>query len=133
MELKYGLLKVGGTKVGRENVDIPPVSRFKYILHDISREDAGRTEDMVMHKNRIGQSVELELGWSYLTFEQASRVLTAFNSEYVEIQYLDPMKNAPRTYTFYVADREMPIYNHTLSLTGEFTITCISKRGDYVG
>ena len=143
MAMTYGILSVK-TKYTTWNVSryisnsqddadkIPPVSKFRYILHDISREDAGRTEDMVMHKNRIGQSVELELGWSYLTLEHAHRVLTAFNDEYVDVRYHDPMLNAYRTDTFYIADRETPIYNHTLGLTGEFTITCISKRGDMI-
>ena len=111
---------------------LPTVSKFKYILHDISREDAGRTEDMTMHKNRIGQSVELELGWSYLTLEMAHRVLTVFNDEYIEITYHDTMHNEYQTRWFYVADREVPVYNHTLGLTGEFTITCISKSGEMV-
>lgn len=128
----YGITQIGSNNIGRGLNDIPPVSKFRYILHDISREDAGRTEDMMMHKNRIGQSVELELGWSYLTLEQVNRVLTAFNEEYIEITYHDPMKNTNRTATFYVADREVPIYNHTLGLTGEFTINCISKGGDMV-
>ena len=128
----YGITQINNTTVGRGANDIPPVSKFRYILHDISREDAGRTEDMVMHKNRIGQSVELELGWNYLTLEQAKKVLDAVNGEYIIIRYHDPMLNAYRERDFYVADREVPIYNHTLGLTGEFTITCISKGGDLV-
>lgn len=132
MSESYGLIKVGNTLVGRANDNIPPVSKFRYILHDISREDAGRTEDMVMHKNRIGQSVELELGWSYLPFDKASTVLNAFNPEYITLTYRDPMKGENDTRDFYVADREVPIYNHKLGLTGEFTITCISKDGEFV-
>ena len=112
--------------------DIPPVSKFNYILHDISREDSGRTEDMTMHKNRIGQSVELELGWSYLPLEMTHKVLTAFNDEYITIRYHDPMLNDYREAEFYVADREVPVYNHALGLSGEFTITCISKSGEMV-
>lgn len=112
--------------------ELPPVSKFNYILHDISREDAGRTEDMTMHKNRIGQSVELELGWSYLTLEMAHRVLTVFNDEYVQICYHDTMHNQNQTRWFYVADREVPVYNHTLGLVGEFTIVCISKSGEMI-
>ena len=111
---------------------LPAVSKFNYILHDISREDAGRTEDMTMHKNRIGQSVELELGWSYLTLEMAHRILTVFNEEYIQITYHDTMHNEYQTRWFYVADREVPVYNHTLGLAGEFTITCISKSGEMV-
>lgn len=130
----YGITKVhtsSDIKTIPEN--LPPVSKFKYFLHDISREDAGRTEDMTMHKNRIGQSVELELGWSYLTFEQAKAVLQAFNyDEYITIEYLDPTLGIYREAEFYVADREVPIYNHTLGLTGEFTISCISKKGDFL-
>lgn len=96
-------------KVG--NVTIPCPSEYVYKLSDVSAADAGRTEDGKMHKMRITQKVHIELAWNYIDTETASQILTAFNPEYLSIQYLDPMAGGYVTKTFYVGDRAAPCYN----------------------
>ena len=42
-------------------------SSYQWKLADVSASDAGRTEDTVMHKNRIGQTVGIELSWNNIS------------------------------------------------------------------
>ena len=55
--------------------------KYQWALEDISASDAGRTEDVAMHKKRIGQVVKLELSWEFITTEQVSEILQAFDQE----------------------------------------------------
>lgn len=91
-------------------------SSYQYALSDLSDSSAGRTEDTVMHKNRIGQKVKLSLEWKNLTSKECSAVLKAFNPEYISVTYLDAMEGGYVTKTFYVGDRSTPLYNCRLGL-----------------
>lgn len=101
--------KVGGAT-------LPCPSKYEWKLSDVSDADAGRTEDALMHKNRIAQKVHLDLSWNYITTANASKILKAFNPEYISVQYLDPMQNKYQTKTFYVGDRSAPAYNTKMGL-----------------
>ena len=72
-----------------DGAEVPSPSSYQFILSDVSKADSGRTEDGKMWKEKIGQLVKIELEWSYLTIEQMSEVLTAFDPEYIEVEYLD--------------------------------------------
>ena len=50
-------------------------SSFSFGLQDISSPDAGRTQDTLMHKERVGQKVKLELSWNGLTWEENNQLL----------------------------------------------------------
>ena len=45
-------------------------SSYQWKLADVSASDAGRTEDTVMHKNRIGQTVGIELSWNNISTQE---------------------------------------------------------------
>ena len=90
-------------------------STYKYTLSDVSASYAGRTEDAVMHKKRIGQLVKLELAWNNVTTEEAAAILTAFNPEYINVTYLDAMAGDWKTSEFYVGDRAVPMYNSRMN------------------
>jgi len=108
MDLRYNPI------VSVDGVAVRPPSGYQWSLQDVSDPDAGRTEDALMHKLRITQKVKLQLSWNNLTTEQASPILTAFQPEYVEVEYLDPLVGGYVTKTFYVGDRSAPMYNNTL-------------------
>lgn len=93
---------------------VRPPSTYQWSLQDVSDPDAGRTEDALMHKLRKAQKVKLQLAWQNISTEEASPILTAFNPEYVEVEYLDPMVGGYVTKTFYVGDRSVPMYNNTI-------------------
>lgn len=95
---------VGGTA-------IPCPSKYDWNLSDVSAPDAGRTEDGLMHKMRITQKVHLEMEWSNINDSDASIILTAFQPEYISVNYYDYKSMAYMTKTFYVGDRKVSSYN----------------------
>ncbi len=84
-------------------------SEFTYGLQDISASDSGRTQDGLMHKNRITQKVKLNLGFWGLRPEETARLLQAFNPEYVEVEYPDAMSGHNEIRTFYTGDKTAPV------------------------
>lgn len=111
-------------------LDLPVPSKFVVGLSDISATDAGRTEDMVMHKRRKGQAVTIEVAWSYLSTAEISRVLTAFDPEYVNVLYIDPKEGQEKRRDFYVGDRSAVMYNCTLDLWESVSFNLIQRRPD---
>lgn len=109
---------------------VPSPSTFVWSLSDVSADDAGRTEDMTMHKKRKGQAVTLQLSWRYITTEVASQILKAFNPEYINVEYIDPYEGKEITKTFYVGDRNAPMYNGALDLWEEVSFTIIQRTPD---
>lgn len=108
MDTRYNpILSVDGNPVR-------PPSVYSWSLQDVSDPDAGRTEDALMHKLRIGQKVKIQLAWNNISTTETSPILTAFNKEYVDVEYLDPMVGGYVTKTFYVGDRSTPMYNNTI-------------------
>jgi hypothetical protein len=80
-------------------------SGFEWGLQDVSAADAGRTDDMLMHKNRLGQKRKIKLSWNNPTPEEAASILQAFNPEYVFVTYPDSMSGTDETREFTVGDR----------------------------
>ena len=54
---------------------------FKWKKSDISASDAGRTDDTLMHKNKVGEKRTLSLGWVCLTKAEIHEILVAFEPE----------------------------------------------------
>ena len=106
---------------------VPCPASYQYEINDVSSEDAGRTEDALMHKNLIAQKVKLSIEWKYLTLEQASSVLSAFNPEYSTISYYDLLSGGLKSGTFYTGDRSVPLYNTTLGLVESISLHVIER------
>ena len=104
-------------------------SGYKWKLQDISDSDAGRTEDTVMDKKRIGQCVKLELQWQNVTVEDAADILKKFNPEYITLCYLDAMTGKYETSVFYVGDRSAPLYNCAKGLWSNIAFNVIERSG----
>ena len=83
---------------------MPCPSLYEWNLHDISDADAGRTQDALMHKNRIAQKRELKLAWSYKEWDEVAPIISAFNPEYVTVTYPDMLTGNYRSGTFYRSD-----------------------------
>lgn len=84
-------------------------SSFSYGLQDISSPDAGRTQDTIMHKERVGQKVKLELSWNGLTWAETSSIMRAFNPEYINVTYPDMLTGTYQTKRFYTGDKTAPV------------------------
>ena len=82
------------------------VSKFKWKKSDVSAKNAGRTQDVKMHKNRVAKKRTLGLGWVNLTKEQIHQILVAFDPEYVMVTYWDPLAGTDVTKEFYTGDME---------------------------
>lgn len=108
MSKNNGILTIDGVK-------IKTPSSFVWGLQDISASDAGRTDDIVMHKNRIGQKRKLSLAWNNPTKEEASAILQAVNPEYFMVSYPDAMSGNTEARKFYAGDRTAPMKTWTLS------------------
>lgn len=104
-------------------------SKYVYLLEDISASDAGRTEDTVMQKKRIGQVVALELAWNNIPTETVSQLLNAFQPEYLEVCYLDALRGEYVTSIFYVGNRNAPMYNATKGLWSNLSFKLIERSG----
>lgn len=102
---------------------------FVWGLQDVSASNAGRTEAVVMDKMRIGQVVKIDLSWKYLSTAEASKVLKAFNPEYIMVEYLDPLVGTYITAEFYVGDRSAPMYNCKLDLWENIAFSITGRNG----
>ena len=72
--------------------------------------------DALMHKMRIAQKVHIELEWQNVADSVAQTVLTAFQPEYINVNYYDYKSMAFLTKRFYVGDRTVTSYNRTLGI-----------------
>lgn len=81
-------------------------SKLKWKKSDISGSDAGRTDDTLMHKNRVGKKRALSLGWVNLSKQEIHEILVAFDPEYVFVTYWDPLDGKEVTREFYTGDIE---------------------------
>lgn len=84
-------------------------SGFLWNLQDVSDSAAGRTQDALMHKNRIAQKRKLSFTWAAPTPQEASAILVAFDPEYVSITYPDTKSGRNETRTFYTGDITSPM------------------------
>ena len=92
-----------------DGTEIKTPSSFEWGLNDVSDSQAGRTQDALMHKNRIAQKRKIALGWNFPTPKEASTILKAFNPEYIVVKYWDSMDGQYESRTFYVGDRSNPM------------------------
>lgn len=97
-----------------DGVAVKTPSSFSWGLQDVSDSAAGRTQDAVMHKNRIAQKRTLSLSWAAPTPPEMAQILQLFNKEYVKITYPDAMSGKDETRTFYVGDRTAPMKRWTI-------------------
>lgn len=89
-------------------------STYEWTQEDLSNKDAGRTEDGLMHKNRIRSADSFSLSWVYLTTAELETILDIFSPEYIEVEHLNPRYGGYVTKTFYVGNRSAPLYNAEL-------------------
>lgn len=97
-------LKVGTTSSNVAVVPAPTSYEIEY--EDQSAADAGRTESGKMYKKRKGTIRKASFSWKNLTETECQQVFTAFQSEYIFAQILDPFKKLNVIEEFYVGNRK---------------------------
>ena len=110
-------------------VAVKPPSTYKWKLEDLSASDAGRTEDTVMDKKRIGQLIGIELQWNKVSIADTSTILKLFNPEYIDVEYLDAKEGKYVIRKFYVGERAVPLYNGELGLWDNISFNLIGRSG----
>ena len=110
-----------------DSAKIPSPSGFQWEREDLSDSSAGRTEDGKMHKNRIGSKVALSLSWQNISTSDVSKILNAFEPEYVKVKYLDPQEGDFTEKTFYVGNRSAPLYNSKLGVWSNVSFKIIEQ------
>lgn len=88
-----------------DGVTMPCPSTWQWGLQDVSAGESGRTDDALMHKNRVAQKRKIMVGYNGVNDETAGIVLRAVNPEYISVYYYDLMASDFQTRTFYVGDR----------------------------
>lgn len=107
-----------------DGTDMPCPSKCEVGYQDISAPDSGRTLDGLMHKEKVGQKVKLDLEWKGVSDADASTILLAFDPEYVDITYHDTKTNSILTKNFYTGDRKASTY--WWNDDGEFTYLSVA-------
>lgn len=117
MATKYEYNPIRGVREHSESdsgeyIKIPKApSKYQWALQDLSKKGAGRTENNVMKKMRVGQLVKITLEWRMVSTEDAAIILQAFNPEYLDLLYLSPYHGTVIKGQFYVGDRNTPIFS----------------------
>lgn len=97
------ILKVGGTT-------LPCPSKFDWSIQDVSAGESGRTDDGVMHKNRVTRKRKIALSWAAKNPTVTSQILKAFAPEYISVYYWDAEDNQYETRRFYTGDKSAPVW-----------------------
>ncbi len=90
--------------------DCPTPSKFDYSLQDLSAANSGRTQDGLMHKNKVAQKVKIKLQWNGVGSDAVAQILQMFDEEYFNVTYHDSKSNSTVTKTFYRGDAEAHYY-----------------------
>lgn len=91
-----------------DGITMPCPSTWQWGLQDVSAGESGRTEDSLMHKNRVSQKRKIQVGYNGIKDSDAQTVLQAINPEYINVTYYDLMAGQNQTREFYVGDRSAP-------------------------
>lgn len=91
-------------------VDCPTPSEFVWSRQQVSAADSGRTQDGVMHVNRVAMKDKIQLSWNAPKPDKAAQILQMFDSEYFEVTYRNPLTNSVVTKTMYRGDATANTY-----------------------
>lgn len=109
-------------------------SAFSWTEEDLSNAEAGRSEDGVMHKNRIGMIRGVQLEWRNLPLETMQRIIRMFTPEYVTVVYIDPAVDSSygyrRSEVFYVGNRNLTVKNAALNICEKLSFNLIGRYPD---
>lgn len=102
-------------------------TKFNPRVSDISGENAGRTLDGTMHKDKQGQKYSVDLMWDVLNTAELSEILKIFDDEYLTVVYLHVKEGKFITDEFYIGDRAVQAYNSALDIWENLEFTLIQR------
>lgn len=92
-----------------DGVAIKSPSTFNISINEVSASSAGRDQSGKMYKERITRKRKIILAWNGPTPDEAKTILKAFEKEYFQVTYYDPLAGKKQTRTFYSGDQTMPV------------------------
>ena len=98
------ILKING-------VAIPDPSEFSVDIMDIDDSTTTRNAKGDLIRNRIATKRKLNCRWPPCGNAEMSVILKAVKDVFFTVEYPDPMEGTRLTKTFYVGDRQMPVYS----------------------
>ncbi len=100
---------------GRDMLPYIKEKGVKWQRNDLDGENAGRTMDGTMHRERVTSKIRLDITCLPLSSEDTRTVLSTILPEYVEVEYTDPLyglvyktmysNNTPATYINTTTDK----------------------------
>ena len=116
-----------------DGVSLPVTpSSFSWNQEDLSNASAGRSEDGVMHKNRIGMIRSAQLEWQNLPIETMQTIINMFSPEYIMVVYIDPATGLGHNYrrreVFYVGNRSVTVKNAALNICEKLSFNIITRN-----
>jgi hypothetical protein len=109
-----------------DGVDLLTPAKMQVTLSDLDGE-TNRNAKGELVRDRIAVKRKLSLTYPPLTTAQISSVLSKVQNVYFQCTFLDPLLGANYTGTFYVGDRQSPLYSTTLGLWDSMTMDFIEK------
>lgn len=75
------IINIGG-------VDLPTPTSYKVEYNDIDSASAGRSEDGIMHRDRVrNKMAKISVGWDRLLTDEVTKVLTAITPDEFTVKY----------------------------------------------
>lgn len=98
------ILKING-------VGIADPQSLQWDIYDLdSEEGAGRNQSGEMFRDRVAVKRKLNCTWGPMEPQEMSTLLKAMDNVFFTLEYPDAHDGAYRTGTFYVGDRNTPMY-----------------------
>ena len=93
------------------NVDVSDPKTLTWDIYDLDGEEgAGRTQDGLMHRDRVAVKRKLNCTWPPMEPQEMSILLQQMDNVLFTVRYPDAHDGAYREGTFYVGDRSTPLY-----------------------
>ena len=117
-------------KYNGEWVDLPNPDYNGGLTRAIQDVDynSGRDNTGLMHRDRVGVKRKLSCTWTNRRQEVITQILSLIGDMFFEMRYTD-LDGTTREGTFYVGDREAPVYSEALGSTiyGTFSANFIER------
>ena len=92
-------------------IDIADPKTLTWDIYDLDGEEgAGRTQDGLMHRDRVAVKRKINCTWGPLELEEMSRLLKSMDDVFFTLRYPDAHDGMYREGEFYVGDRSTPLY-----------------------
>ena len=92
-------------------IDIADPQTLTWDIYDLDGEEgAGRTQDGLMHRDRVAVKRKLNCTWAAMEPFEMSTLLKAMDDVFFTIRYPDAHDGTYREGEFYVGDRSTPLY-----------------------